>query len=52
MALFFHSHCQLYCLWAGLLCQAPNSGMDEMNQTLSLPTGLVGEVISKQGMSA
>lgn len=48
MVLFVHPHCQLCCLWAGLLCQAPHSAMAKMNQMWFLPTGLEGEVTSKR----
>lgn len=43
VALFVHPHCQLCRLWARFPCQTLLR-MAWMNQTWSLPTGLVGEV--------
>lgn len=44
-------HCQLRHLWAGLPCQTLLRTA-QMNQTWSLPTGLVGEVEKKTGTTA
>jgi hypothetical protein len=48
VALFVHLHCQLCCLWAGLLCQAPlRNGRDESDTVPAHRTGGGGD--KKQG---